>query len=281
MMKIYEPLYAPGQQLSEPLSEPLYLANNDFAEWREFRILVDMYRNGLHRNQQYTGLISPKFNLKTGLDAKALYQFVNNNTGADIYLFNPFPHLATISYNVWMQGEYAHPGLVDAGTRLVAASEIYLPVNLDHRHGSGILSFSNYWIANEKFWDSYVGGVLDPIARYLETNTKSDVSRLVYSPTPHTDPAPVLPFIIERLLSTYLHDADMRVAAYKLDPFGACLNDFEREIYTALRHDVSAADELQHFPQALVEKMQFFTKLRQIYFTDIYRISAHPHSSTK
>jgi hypothetical protein len=44
MIAIYEPIYLPDQSLSEPSFRPLKMENNNRSEWREFYILIDMYR---------------------------------------------------------------------------------------------------------------------------------------------------------------------------------------------------------------------------------------------
>ncbi len=114
MIAIYEPLYAPGQKLVDPAFRPLVVENQLHAQWREFSILVDMYRRGMHRQQSFTGLMSPKFGLKTGISGTRFIDFVRANTEADVCFINPFPQLGYLSFNVWMQGEVSHAGLVSA-----------------------------------------------------------------------------------------------------------------------------------------------------------------------
>jgi hypothetical protein len=85
MIAIYEPLDMPGQSLNDPAFRPLMIENNDWAEWREFHILVDMYRRGLHRQQSFTGLMSPKFRLKTKITGIQFIEFVGADTDADVF----------------------------------------------------------------------------------------------------------------------------------------------------------------------------------------------------
>ena len=280
MIAIYEPLYLPGQQLAEDAFRPLRLENNDFADWREFRILVDMYRRGLHREQQFTGLLSPKFGLKTGLSGRDFLAFVEANADADVCFVNPFPQLAYISHNVWMQGEHAHPGLTVRSQALLDAVGIDIVLDDVPRHGPDVLCYSNYWVGKERFWDEYVGGLLLPIAQFLETHPDHPASRAIMEPTIHLEAAPFLPFMIERLFSTYLslNRASVSFRAFPADPIALCLTDLERDLVSRQRDAVDAADRAELFPAAMKNEMLKLSALRQSYDHDYFDIHAHPHA---
>jgi len=53
---IFEPIYSQDQTLTCAEFLPLVRADNARPEWREFKILTDMYRNGEHLRHDYTGL---------------------------------------------------------------------------------------------------------------------------------------------------------------------------------------------------------------------------------
>jgi hypothetical protein len=280
MIAIYEPIYMPGQSLSEPAFQPLTIENSDRAEWREFYILVDMYRRGLHRQQLFTGLMSPKFRLKTKITGTQFIDFVRANADADVCFINPFAHLAYICFNVWMQGEASHPGLVLRAQELLDASGIDLRITDVPRHGPAVLCFCNFWVGTEKFWDDYVGGILIPIAEFLEKNPDHSTSRSVLATARYTEPVPFLPFIVERLFSTFLSRPSRKIIAraYPPDPVRSCLNEFEKKIVAHRKEVIDAADRQDIFPDPLRRDMGFICELWQAYNIAYYTDHPHPHT---
>jgi|SRR5579863_84384 len=280
MIAIYEPLYLSGQELVEPAFLPFRMESNTHADWREFSILVEMYRRDLHRQQRLTGLFSPKFKLKTGTEGAQFIDFVRANTDADVCFINPFPQLAYISFNVWMQGEESHPGLISRAQALLDVTGVKLRINDVPRHGPDLLCYCNFWVGTEQFWDDYVGGVLVPIAEYLENNPDDATSRAVLDQTTHTDPAPFLPFIIERLFSSYLSRPGNQIKSrgFLIDPMQSCLNEFERDIVHFRRSEIDNADRTGVFSDALKSNMALICRLWQSYNHAYYEGNPHPHS---
>jgi hypothetical protein len=282
MTTIYEPLYQPGQELSEPAFVPLRLEDNSQSAWREFRIMVDFYRSGRHRQKGFSGIFSPKFGLKTKLPGEVFVAFTQANSHADVCIVNPFPTMRYYSFNVWMQGEVAHPGLTACAQDLLRATGIQWDLSQTPRHNQSNLCYSNFWVGTERFWDDYVGGILNPIALYLEQNPDTEVSQALMSDTRHTDRAPFLPFVVERLFSTFLSlRPGIKVAAYSRDPiqeFGFCLTDFERDMVSHIRPAVDAADATGIFDSKLIDLMGLFCRLYQQYGTLHYAANKHPHS---
>jgi hypothetical protein len=239
-----------------------------------------MYRRGLHREQRFTGLFSPKFELKTGVTGTRFIEFVHDNSGADVCFINAFAQLAYISFNVWMQGENAHPGLIARAQALLDATGVELRIDDVPRHGPDLLCYCNFWAGTEQFWDDYVGGVLIPIADYLDNNPDVPTVRAVLDQTMHTDPAPFLPFIIERLFSSHLSRPgnNIKPCVFPMDPIRACLNDFERDVVQFRRSEIDIADCAGQFSDALKSSMALVCRLRQTYTNLYYESRPHPHS---
>ncbi|MGY6162382.1 hypothetical protein [Paraburkholderia strydomiana] len=281
-IKIFEPIYAQGQVLSEKAFHPLVLRDNAHAAWREFYILVDMYRKGMHLQQKFTGLASPKFSLKSRIDGSRFLQFVQDNSDADVCLINPFPQLAYFSYNAWMQGEHAHPGLMDRTQLLLDACGIPWNLREAPRQGPDMLCYCNFWAGTASFWESYVGKVLVPIASFLEANSSSEAARAVLEPTVHSDDAPFLPFIAERLFSTYLSlTPGLKIAAYRIegdDVLDYCVSEFEKDIVRYMQKPIDAADRQTSFPADQVPLMDLFCKLSQKYVRAYFSSNPHPHT---
>lgn len=279
MIRIYEPLYRPGQQQQEPLFSPLPLKNNDFA-WREFRIYVDMYRQQLHRGTGHCGMFSPKFALKSHIPTQAFLDFCTAHASANVCFFNPFPQIRYVAYNVWNQGEPWHPGLEAAAQSLLDAVGLGWRIDQIPRQGQSHLAYSNFWVADEAFWDAYVGGVLVPIADFLEREPEHPAARAVSQQTYHTDAASYLPFIIERLFSTFLSvTPHFKCEVYPIDdvlPY--CICPSEQELVLQMKPAVDAADRSGVFSADLIESLRQAawsnTRLAKLYFEK----HPHPHS---
>lgn len=279
MIGLYQPLYAPGQVLADPAFRPLHLLNNPAPAWREFRILVDMHRTGAHRKCEFTALLSPKFGLKTGLTGDAFGAFIADHLGADICLANPFPQLAYFSFNVWMQGEIAHPGLVERAQDVLLASGVELEIDTKVRHSARELCYSNFWAGTERFWDMYVGEVLVPLADFLTREPTHRAARAVLENTPHTDPSPFLPFIVERLVTTYLASRNnVTIAQYPMSARERCLDDFELDCLNFLAPRVDAAERAGQIQEELVATMELVCRLRQHHTFAYYGSHPHPHT---
>ena len=222
---IYEPIYRAGQVLQEPAFRPLPIENAR-PDWRELSIIVKMFRDGMHRRRGLTGLFSPRFQFKTKVTGAVFIDHVKRNPGADVYIVNASAHLPYISYNVWMEADWYHPGLVDRAQALLDACGIGWSLRDTARQGPDVVCYSNFWIATEKVWDDYVGGVLVPISEFMERHPESAVAQAVLAPTFHREPAPFLPFIVERLFSTYLSHARPAVVPLLLDPLKTSVDRF-------------------------------------------------------
>ena len=264
MIAIYEPIYQEGQVLQEPSFLPLHVGNTR-PQWREFAILVEMYRKGLHRRQALTGLLSPNFRQRSGWSGEEAMRHIEKNPGAEVYLLNPSAHLAYFGYNMWIAGEFVHPGLNRRAQALLDACAIGWRPAETPRQGPDYTCYGNFWVGNEKFWDDYVGGVLNPIAEYLERYPESETAKSVSVPTYHYHATPFLPFIVERLLSTYLQHAQPRICARIRDPLESCRIDFERDVVAFVRHRVDRADRDGNFPADLIAWMGLMCRLRERY----------------
>lgn len=281
-IKIFEPIYKENQVLSESDFFPLVRKNNIRPEWREFQILIDIYRQKKYLESDFVGVFSPKFNLKCKIKASQFIDFISANPNKDVYFINPFPQIPYWSFNVWMQGECAHPGLCSIAQKLFDICNINLRIDNVPRHGPDILLYSNFWVGSPKFWEIYVGGWLSPIAEFLENNPNHPVARAVMEQTTHTDPAPFLPFIIERLFSTFLSfNKELDFISYEIEEDRIplyCTTNYEKLLYERMRDQINKADLNNKFSEPLISKMKLLTVLCQQHCNDFFAISAHPHS---
>lgn len=282
MLRIFECLHAENQTISDAQVLPLYITN-DFPERRELQGYVEIYQKKLYLNSDKCGLFSSKFSLKTHLTINDFLQFSEQHSDADVCLINPFPQLRYWSYNVWHQGEYAHPSLLEKSQMLLDAAGIDINLYDIPRHGSDLLAYSNFWIASPDFWEAYVGGVLLPISEFLDQNPLNPAVAAILHDTNHTNAAPFLPFMIERLFSSFLSiNREWKIASYHASPEAIlskyCLNDFERLLVKQMREKVDIADHSGFFSETLKHRMNDMCALFQQHFYDYYAHRPHPHT---
>ncbi len=281
-IKIYEVLYGAGQSPTCADVQPFSIDNSN-PEWRELQAYLDVYNRGLYESASFTGVFSPKFSLKAKVQFSEFLKFVKGNMGSDVCFLNPFPQISYWSFNVWMQGEYAHPGLMTSAQNLLNAVGIPWDIKNVPRHGYDNLSYSNFWVGSSQFWDIYVGSVLKPIALFLKTEPSNFACRQVLKPTSHTDPAPYLPFIIERLFSTFLSlNQDVSFISYPIDMEDIikkyCLNEYEKLLVCRMEEEITNADLEKRYSPELLTRMDVLTCMHQQHFLDYYRWHKHPHT---
>lgn len=279
---LFECLYNPQQTTSDPGLTPLRI-KNDRPQWRELQAYLEIFQSKQHLNSDLIGMFSPKFSLKTHLTISEFKAFALKHSSADVCLVNPFPQLRYWSYNVWMQGEHAHPGLRSRSQAVLDAAGIQWNLHEIPRHDAKLLAYGNFWVAKPAFWEAYVGEILSPIARFLIENPLHPAAIDIMEGTRHTDHAPFLPFMIERLFSTYISiNPQLDIAAIEipsekiLDQY--CTNDFERLLVKAMQQEIDDADAQQRFGPELISKMNMMCALFQQHFFDYYAHRPHPHS---
>lgn len=280
---IYEPIYRVNQKLANPAFYPLLIHDNSSFQYRELKHLVDLYDSGAHLRSRFTGLFSPKFQLKAHITGNEFINFAHRNLLADVCFINPFPQIGYWSYNVWMQGDIAHPGLKQAAQNLLAAVEIPLDIQSTPRHGANFLAYSNFWVGTPGFWEGYVGGILKPIFTFIQKYPTNIAVKESMLDTRHTVAAPLLPFIIERLFSTYISTnigIDARPYRYLESEIieKYCLNDFERLLLIMMRNEINKADRDQNFSTRIINQMNSACNLFQQHHNDYYGNRKHPHN---
>ena len=277
---IYEPIYLEGQKISQKNFIPYaHTSNKEFAHWREFRLHVDMYRKRIFEKHALAGLFSPKFELKTKLTGLEFANFCTKNADADVVFINPFPHLAYMSFNIWMQAEANHAGIVEIASSLLFDAGIDLQINTEERHDHSVLAYSSFWCGNDKFWHAYVGKILEPLALYVENHPESPSVKAALQETFHTDPSPYLPFITERLFTTFIaQQADLKKCHYPLNPIAYCFNQSDIDLVTSNREIVDQADRLKNHSASMKEGMQSFCNQAIIDAKEYFKLNKHPHT---
>ncbi|QCB46337.1 hypothetical protein [Hydrogenophaga sp. PAMC20947] len=280
MITIYEPIYRPEQVLSEKsfIAYP-HTSNDKFKKWREFRLHIEVYRAKLYENNKLTGIFSPKFGLKTHLSGEEFIAYCQSASDADVVFVNPFPQMRYRSYNIWMQAESNHPGITNCAQNLLTAAGIDIDIEKQPRHDHKTLAYSSFWVGSPTFWEQYVGGLLEKLAVFIEHNENHPAVVNALVETFHTDPTPFLPFITERLFTTYLSlHPELKVSSISLDPLDFCLMEAERKFVQSIIPEIDRADQLGSFSPELVHRMEehcdALAQAARVHFRD----TPHPHT---
>ena len=216
-------------------------ANPEFLR-REVAHLIRFYDEVIAKgdNEDYFGLFSPKFTEKAKLSISDVKAFIEQNSGQDIYLFNPFPILVYKHLNMWEQGEAGHIGLQQITKQLFHQANINFKVDSLHRQNYKQVVYCNYWVANKLTFDKIM-----PLIKQLDSICESNVEirEKILSHTHYIGgEACFYPFVFERILSTFLYmNKNIKVLPYEYDSSHiviTSLKKLERKFYqSSLRNE--------------------------------------------
>ena len=203
-IKAYQICYSPETLASVPEGfHALDYTDNSRPDWREFWPIRQFLLNNYLDDNTLYGFLSPKFNLKTGLDFSSISDFINSNyTGQDIVTFSPFWDLSALFKNIYEQGDFFHPGLLHAAQLFSNNHLSSFNLNATITHSSNTV-FCNYFFAKTSFWKEWL-----KLANLLYLAAENDDSELLNvmnaNTTYGTKNLPMKIFIQERLASTCL-----------------------------------------------------------------------------
>jgi len=174
----------------------------------EYNVLIDIIDN-FKIDEDYLGIFSHKFPIKTGIFKKKLYWLLENNLNFDIYGLCP-------QYN--LRGKYldftekVHPGF----------KELFYPLckdlGLEVKEPEYVI-YSNFVIMKTSIYKDYVNTIIKPAIHLLETKYKDLAWKdSNYKGLPrdqlklHTelDYYPMFTFVLERLLNMYINNKDFK-----------------------------------------------------------------------
>lgn len=215
-MKVYQIWY--DQNSKSKLSNQFIPFNNSVPTKPnefEYGVMRQLYVNeDVWKNNKHLGVVSWKFEMKTQVNPHKFIQWCNNNK-ADVYHVNPFPFMAKQFQNVWKQGEFYHPGIIDLATDLFKRSNIDTEL-LTLDHPSKVCCFCNYWVANKKFWDLYMS-YTESLYETIYNSEKEILDKMFHIKADQNIESGMFSFIFERMFSTVLakHQKDFKILSYK------------------------------------------------------------------
>jgi hypothetical protein len=194
--------------------------SNERPDWFEYWPIRNYLLSHYLDDDAYYGFLSPKFELKTGLTAAVVRDFIlHADPATDVVLLSPSIHNSAYYWNVFEHGEAEHPGLMDAAKALFA--RLALPDDLEtFVSDSRNTVFSNYFIAKPRFWRAWLA-VNEKLYAIAETPGDA-LGEVLRAPTSYRGAVGVQMkvFIMERMASWLLACGEGFKAQVR-DPFVA------------------------------------------------------------
>lgn len=190
-------------------------------ELYEFSVIYQFFKSHGFKENTYYGFLSPSFYNKTGVHSAQVFEFVDANGGNydAFYISSGWDQIA-FHRNVFYQGEYFHPGFLNVATEFFQAigDDPSKVINSCSVFGNTV--FSNYVIANGKYWRAWY-----ELADKFYTIYKSGIVNSLHLPATYakTDTTQAV-FLQERLHSYLLmQHNDLRVLPYDTTVIGPML----------------------------------------------------------
>jgi hypothetical protein len=134
---------------------PLDNTANLRPDWFEFWVILTYLREHTLDDRTWYGFFSPRFTQKTGLTPQMVIQTIEQvPSNTDVVLFSHGWDQICYFLNPWEQGEIWHPGVT-------SLTQQFLDTHTEYRNihqlvtDSGNTVFSNYFVANKKFWSDW------------------------------------------------------------------------------------------------------------------------------
>jgi hypothetical protein len=177
--------------------------SNGCQDWMEYWPIRQYFLNNPTSDDDLLGFFSPRFFEKTGLSAADVHDHIKANPDKDVYLFNPYFHLAAWHPNVFVQARDSHPGLTETINEVMALLDIQL--NAEDTIMSSMDSiFCNYFVAKVEFWKSWL--IICEFIFQIAENKKSIHGKHLRHKTNYIRGAlPMKIFVIERVASLLLN----------------------------------------------------------------------------
>ena len=207
-------------QALDPGFEVLDNRANERPDWYEYWPIRRYLVNQSLDESAFYGFLSPKFKLKTNLDAKGVFDIVRGaDSSVDVILLSPSIHNTAHHWNVFDHGESEHPGLKAVAAELFA--RIGRATDLDRLVSDSRNTVnSNFFLAKPRFWRAWLE-VNEAMFRIAEDPADALGERL-RTPVPYRGRRDVQMkiFVMERIATWLLCGPDGFVALAR-DPFAS------------------------------------------------------------
>lgn len=225
---VFQIYFDPAQQSA---LDPAFVPYDNSArttEALEFDVFRRLAASASVKSHSHWGAVSWRFFEKTGLTGRELLSQVRLAPEVDLWYCHPYPYLEGLFHSSWHHGHTTHPDLLNLAREVFEVAR--LPTDdLDRLEASNHFSAANYFVGSQRFWAVYLPFVRDVLAAAevgLPPTTLATLHSSDADPKKFHHGSTYLPFIIERLLPTFLRGpgAHLTVRRYALPRKEARLN---------------------------------------------------------
>jgi predicted O-linked N-acetylglucosamine transferase (SPINDLY family) len=185
---------------------------NPRPDWMEYWPIRHYLNSNTMENGCLYGFFSPKFSSKTGLAYAGAIAFIADcHESVDVVTFSPQPDMGALFLNVFEQGETFDPGFKSIAQELFDSIGLGVDLDaiiMDSRH----IVFSNYFVADRKFWLEWLE-ICEKIFAICEAGSTKLAQDLCLQ-TSYGSGVQRKVFVIERIASLMLSSNRWKVRPY-------------------------------------------------------------------
>lgn len=256
-IKIFQIFY--DQETKKKLAKrfiPLDNSANERPDWYEFWPIRQYLRSEALDPETFYGFLSPNFYEKTKIsDHSLIITLKSIKEDCDVFLVTYSPIQNAIFRNVFFQGEFNHPGLIDISNTFLKTVNIEIDVTKIVTDLTSSV-FANYVIARPNYWIKWLD-LTEKFFEFAENPENGLTDKQTYYK--NRTMAPMKTFIQERLSSIVLLTNNLRTVVpteMLLQKYDPAMRDIILSLDSHKRKFCETLDpkELEHFHEALHEK---------------------------
>jgi len=236
---------------------PLDNRSNERPDWAEYWPIRRFLQNESLDENAFYGFLSPRFGEKLHASPEAIKEFVTSVADdIDVAAFSPYFDHRALFRNVFEQGEFFFPGLMDISQRVFKETlpEIDLS-RLVNTSESAI--FCNYFAAKPRFWREWLS-CCEKVFTVAETEKHPCAMALNRGYKWRSGLIPAKVFIIERMASLLLAiSPDFKVRKYEKSSLASEFTYLPYSLFSTL--DLLKIEALNQTPMLL----DAFTKIQR------------------
>lgn len=218
LANLYQIFYSQKtKEAIDPGFQPLDNMANERPDWYEFWVIRSFLKNNSLDESRLYAFLSPSFRKKTGIAGADLQRFIGQApSDVDVVLFSHGWDQIAYFRNVFEQGDYWHPGLMEVSKSFFSSTGIQLDLMAYFGHSMNSV-FSNYFAAKPKFWRMWL-----EIAEHLwrvceiEAGSLTDALRSSGQYVSGGQEAALKVFVQERIASVLLATTQFQVISLDL-----------------------------------------------------------------
>lgn len=242
---------------------------NPRPDWYEYWPIRQYLATQPLQEDHYYGFLSPRFQQKTGLTAKAFISAVlAQRADADIIFCSPQPEVGALFQNVYFGSDAADPGSLALYSAILDASPWKLDIGALVNDARDTV-YSNYFVARPRFWRVWFE-LAEAIFRVAE-DPANPFSAALNGVTSYGNGVMRKVFLIEGLASALIRRHSFRAVSIPIRQHDGNLNIFsayrqQAETCNALKaafNDSGAAAHLEIFAALAGETLNHFRRHQQ------------------